>query len=58
MKTQIQYYYESVKNLASADNTFLLFVKSGMTKSQLSKNISRRPALWSRYKNWLEKLPD
>lgn len=58
MKTQIQHYYDSVKNAARADETFMVLVKSGMTRGQLSRNISRRPSLWTKYSNWLEKLPN
>lgn len=58
MKSQIQHYYDAVKNAARADKTFLVLVESGMTRSQLSRNISRRPSLWAKYSNWLDKLPD
>jgi hypothetical protein len=55
---QVRMYLKAAEMNARADETFLTLVKSGMTKRDLSANIRRRPALWSRYSNWLDKLPD
>lgn len=56
--TQQSMYYSSVNQSARADETFLVLVKSGMTRSDLEGSIKRRPSLWSRYANWLDKLPE
>ncbi len=55
---QEQMYYAAVERSAAADQTFLALVRSGMTKRDLQLNIKRRPALWSKYSNWLSKLPE
>lgn len=55
---QAQMYYASVERSAAADKTFLTLVQSGMTKRDLQLNIERRPSLWGRYSNWLNKLPE
>ena len=57
MKTQIQFYYEERNKIAEGDILFMQFVKEGMTKITLQKLIKLRPKLWSRYSNWLQKLP-
>jgi hypothetical protein len=54
---QVRMYLNVTEMNARVDETFLTLVKSGMTKRDLSANIRRRPALWSRYSNWLGKLP-
>jgi hypothetical protein len=36
---------------------FLTFVEDGLTREELEKNIRRRPHLWRRWENWLDKLP-
>lgn len=42
---------------AEKDRLFLQLVSDGLTREQLEKLIEKRPALWSRYKSWLHKLP-
>ena len=56
--TQIQMFYKAQKAIAEADQLFLDMVKDGMTKQELQTNINRRPAVWRRYSNWLDKLPE
>lgn len=51
-------YHHSVAHSARANETFLYLVKSGMTRRDLELNIERRPSLWARYANWLDKLPE
>lgn len=57
MKSQDQMYYDAVNRAARANELFLQMVEDGMTREELQKNIDRRPALWERFSNWLEKLP-
>lgn len=57
MLTQKQHYELSVRRVAETDKEFLWFVENGMTRKDLETNIKRRPSLWSRYLNWLDKLP-
>ena len=56
-QTQQSMYYDAVAKSARANETFLVLVQSGMTRSDLELNMARRPSLWSRYANWLDKLP-
>ena len=55
---QKQLYYRAASRSADADKTFLEIVKQGLTRKELQHNIDKRPALWSRFSNWLDKLPD
>lgn len=57
METQLQIFYEESHNLAEVQIQFLEFVKDGLTRQELQRNIDRRPELWGRFSNWLEKLP-
>jgi hypothetical protein len=57
MKTQMQIYEQERRKIAAENETFLEIVKDGLTKSELKALIARRPALWKRFENWLEKLP-
>jgi len=57
MKTQMQHFYASHRIVSDANETFLMLVKNGMTRKELETNIKRRPLLWSRFSNWLDKLP-
>jgi len=57
MKTQKQYFREAQHKNAEANELFLEFVRNGMTRDDLLKNIERRPSLWQRFYVWLEKLP-
>ena len=55
--TQLQMFYAEQRKIAEANETFLFMVKEGMTREELAKCIERRPALWQRFENWLDKLP-
>lgn len=57
MGTQLQMFYSASRQIAETNNTFLELVKEGMTREDLARNIERRPALWQRFENWLDKLP-
>jgi hypothetical protein len=54
--TQAQMYYAAERRAAEANLTFLELVKGGLTRSELERNIARRPALWGRFSNWLKVL--
>ena len=56
-RTQLQMFYAAHRQVAETNNAFLELVKEGLTREDLSRNIERRPALWQRYENWLDKLP-
>lgn len=55
--TQMQMYYQAERQAAGINHTFLEMVADGMTREELQTNINRRPALWARFSNWLDKLP-
>lgn len=42
---------------AEIDKMFQYLVETGLTREDLQRNIERRPALWSRFAGWLDKLP-
>ena len=56
--TQKQMFYKAQRNCAEVDKTFLFLVEQGLTKKELQHNINKNPNLWSRFKNWIDKLPD
>ena len=55
--TQIQLFYQEQRKLADLNHLFMMMVNDGLTKKELAINIHRRPELWSRFENWLDKLP-
>jgi arsenate reductase-like glutaredoxin family protein len=55
--TQEQMFWKAHRQIADANETFMQLVKDGMTREELKKNIEKRPELWGRFSNWLEKLP-
>lgn len=57
MKTQKQMFYEENRRLSETNQLFMDMVAEGMTREQLQRNIARRPALWGRWADWLDKLP-
>lgn len=57
MPTQEQMFYQAHRQISDANETFLELVADGLTREELQRNIERRPSLWARYSNWLEKLP-
>ena len=56
--TQKQMFYRAQSRCADLDKTFLFLVEQGLTRKELQHNIDKRPALWSRFGNWLKKLPE
>jgi len=58
MKTQEQHYYDSVRNSADANDTFLELLRSEnpITANDLHRNIQRRPELWGRFAVYLPLL--
>lgn len=53
-------FYAATRRAADADRTFLELVNhptNPLTREDLEANIERRPALWSRYSGFLDKLP-
>lgn len=55
--SQQQMFYAEGARLARMNDTFLVLVRSGMTRGDLEMCIQKRPELWSRFANWLPKLP-
>jgi len=55
--TQLQMFYKAQKNNHEVNETFLELVRDGLTRDELQQNINKRPELWGRFKNWLDKLP-
>lgn len=55
---QLRLYYQAERKAAEANLLFLDMVQEGMTRQTLQKLIERRPALWGRWSNWLETLPE
>ena len=58
MKTQMQIFYQEQRKLGEVNATFNEIVKQGLTRNELAKLIKKRPALWSRFSNWLKVLPN
>lgn len=57
MKTQRQMFYEAHRQVAELNAWFLDIVAGGLTHEELKRNIERRPDLWGRFSNWLDRLP-
>ena len=56
--TQKQMFYRAGQKVADLNKTFLEIVKSGLTRQELEHNIKKNPNTWSRFSNWLDKLPE
>lgn len=56
--SQHQLFYAANHQSARMSETFLVLVKSGMTRRELKACIEKRPSLWARFENWLQKLPE
>lgn len=56
--TQVQHFYQAHRKVADTNEAFLFLVAEGMTRSELQRNIERRPNLWARFSNWLAVLPE
>ena len=57
MKSQMQIFYEEQRKVGDANQTVMELGRAGMTREDLSRNIARRPVLWSRFSAWLNTLP-
>lgn len=55
---QRAHYERAARMIAETNELFLEFVADGMTRRELERNIERRPELWGRFSNWLDKLPE
>ena len=58
MKTQFQIFYQEQRKLGETNEAFAEIAKLGLTRNELAKLIKMRPALWSRFSNWLKVLPN
>lgn len=56
--SQQQMFYAAGEQQARMNATFLVLVKSGMTRGELKACIEKRPSLWERFAIWLPKLPE
>jgi hypothetical protein len=59
-KSQAHMYYDAEKMAGEVNRTFLELVNhptNPLTREDLIANIQRRPALWSRFAGWVDKLP-
>lgn len=59
MKTQQQYYYESVRKESERDQLFLELIQdkeNPMTQSDLLQLIEKRPNVYGKYKEFLNQL--
>ena len=56
--TQKQMFYKAQTQSAELNKTFLSIVEQGLTRKELQHNIDKNPNLWSRFENWLTKIPD
>jgi len=58
MKTQMQIFYQEQRKIGGTNEAFAEIAKQGLTRKELAKLIKKRPALWSRFSNWLKVLPN
>ena len=58
MKTQFQMFYDEQRKIGEVNEAFAEIAKLGLTRKELAKLIKMRPALWSRFSNWLKVLPN
>lgn len=56
-QTQAQLLYDAEKRSGDVNDLFMQFVREGMTREELQKNIDRRPEVWGRYSAFLVTLP-
>ncbi len=55
--TQLQMFYAEQRKLGEKDRQFLEMVKEGLTREELQALINKRPAYYTLYEHWLDKLP-
>lgn len=56
--SQTQMFYRASRQTSEVNQLFLDLVEDGLTRSELERNIARRPQLWGRFSSWLDKLPE
>ena len=56
-RTQLQLFRDAEHTASVVNQDFLFLAEQGMTREELATNIARRPSLWGRFSNWLDKLP-
>lgn len=54
---QFQMFYREQRNIADINLLFLELVGDGLSREELTYLINKRPALWGRFSNWMDKLP-
>lgn len=60
VKNQKAWFYRAMRDAAERDATFSWMANhptNPLAREDLESNIKRRPALWSRYAGFLDKLP-
>jgi hypothetical protein len=55
--TQREMFYQEHRKIADGNNAFMELVRGGLKREELERLIAKRPSLWSRFSNWLDKLP-
>ena len=55
--SQMQMFYAEQRKIGEANEAFMWMVENGMTREELAACIAKRPSLWKRLENWLDKLP-
>lgn len=55
--TQEQLYWNAERRAGVINETFLDAVRDGLTRRELVSLIAKRPMIWERFSNWLDKLP-
>ena len=55
--TQLQIYEQERQHIAALNEAFMYHVSEGMTKGELQALIAKRPEVYSRFANWIDKLP-
>jgi hypothetical protein len=50
-------FWRSHRRMAAGNETFMHLVQTGLTREELEKLIAKRPGVYGRFSNWLNKLP-
>ena len=54
----MQIFYQEQRKIGDVNEAFAEIAKLGLTRNELARLIKKRPALWSRFSNWLKVLPN
>jgi hypothetical protein len=60
MKTQLQMFYDAQRRAFDLNCAFIDMVQdkhNPLTRAELEKLIAKRPLVYGRFSNWLDKLP-